>query len=195
MKIILASTSAIRSAILSRAGVAHATMRPAADEEKLKAQLAGLAPAPLSLALAREKAISISRAFPDDLVIGADQVLICDGRPFSKPVNTEDAKSQLQLLRGRDHQLISSVCVCRSNAQTWSITDTATLTMRQFSDSFLASYLAKAGADVTTSVGAYKVEGLGIQLFDRIEGDHTTILGMPLLPLLDFLRSAGAISQ
>jgi septum formation protein len=194
MKVILASTSAIRSAILSRAGIAHTVVRPAADEELLKASFASLPPAPLSLALAREKALSISMAYHDDLVIGADQVLVCDGQLFNKPANMEDARSQLLRLRGRPHQLISSLSVCQDRSQKWSATDTATLWMREFSDEFLASYLESTGSDVTTSVGAYKVEAPGIQLFDKIDGDHNTILGMPLLPLLGYLRGTGAIA-
>ncbi len=195
MKIILASTSVIRSEILSRAGIAHTAIRPAADEELLKAQFANLSPTQLSLALAREKALSISPAYQNDLAIGADQVMVCDGQLFNKPVNVEDARSQLRRLRGKPHQLISSLSVCQDQSQKWSTTDSATLWMREFSDTFLSGYLEYAGTDVTTSVGAYKIESLGIQLFDRIDGDHNTILGMPLLPLLGFLRSAGAIAK
>lgn len=194
MKVILASTSTIRSAILSNAGVTHTAIRPSVDEDVLKIKHANLTPLQLSLALAHDKALSVSLAHRNDLVIGADQVLVCDGQQFSKPISMEDARSQLQQLRGRPHELITSLSVCQDHLQIWSATDTATLWMREFGEKFLTEYLDYAGTDVTTSVGGYKLEGRGIQLFDKIDGDHYTILGLPLLPLLEFMRSTGVMT-
>ena len=194
MKVILASSSTIRSAVLLHAGVTHTAIRPSVDEELLKIKHANLTPLQLSLALARDKALRISLAHRNDLVIGADQVLVCDGQLFSKPISIEDARSQLQQLRGRPHELITSLSVCQDHLQIWSSTVTATLWMREFSDKFLGEYLDCIRSDVTTSVGGYKLESRGIQLFDHIDGDHFAILGLPLLPLLAFLRSTGAIA-
>lgn len=194
MKVILASTSTIRSAVLSNAGVQHIVIQPAVDENALKTKYENPAPLRLSQALARDKALSISVEHRNDLVIGGDQVLVCDGRQFNKPISIEDARSQLQQLRGKPHNLISSLSVCTDHQQVWSATDTATLWMREFSDKYLSEYLDIAGPDVTTSVGGYKLEGRGIQLFDKVDGDHYTILGLPLLPLLAYLRSTGVIA-
>ena len=194
MKVILASTSTIRSAILSNAGVTHTAIRPSVDEDVLKIKHANLTPLQLSLALARDKALSVSLMHRSDLVIGADQVLVCDGQLFNKPTSMEDARLQLQRLRGRPHELITSLSICQDHLQNWSVTDMATLWMREFGEKFLSEYLDYVGADVTTSVGGYKLEGRGIQLFDKINGDHYTILGLPLLQLLAFLRSTGVMA-
>ena len=128
-----------------------------------------------------------------DTVIGADQVLSVDGKIFQKPGNLPAAREQLQRLRGRSHVLSSAVCAARGGTVVWRAVDQARLTMRPFSDAFLEAYLEEAGADILGSVGAYHVEGLGVQLFSRIEGDAFTIQGLPLLPLLDFLRLHGIV--
>ena len=143
--------------------------------------------------LAELKALKVSGRHAGALVIGADQVLTCEGRFFSKPETVAAAREQLLQLAGRAHVLSSAVCVARDGAIVWRDVQEARLTMRAFSDTFLDAYLAQAGADILGGVGAYHVEGLGIQLFSRIDGDTFTILGLPLLPLLDFLRTHGMV--
>jgi septum formation protein len=127
------------------------------------------------------------------LVVGADQTLSFDGKTFDKPSTHIEARQQLEILRGQSHQLISAVCCVKNGVDLWSHVDEARLAMRPFSSGFLDDYLSILGDDCLTSVGAYKIEGLGAQLFDRIDGDHFTILGLPLLPLLGFLRREGIV--
>ncbi len=193
MTIVLASTSKIRTSILGNAGIQHRTVKPTADEERLKAKVTSKIPAELALYLATEKALSLPAAEQANLIIGADQLLLFEGNVFSKPRDTSDARQQLRQLRGKTHQLIAALACCRNGQVLWTHTATATLHMRHFTDAFLETYLTSAGDDVSTSVGAYKLESTGIQLFERVEGDHFTILGLPLLPLLDFLRRQNEI--
>jgi len=195
MAIILASTSAIRRRLLENAGVAFAAEKPSVNEDELKHRTPGLAREALAQHLASAKCLSVSARRPDDLVIGADQVLSFSERTFNKPESLEEAKSHLTELRGRTHTLVSAVCCARGGTVLWRYSDRAELTMRYFSNRFLDDYLAAAGGDAMTSVGAYKLEGPGIQLFEQIEGDYFTILGLPLLPLLDFLRATGEIGS
>ena len=195
MAIILASTSSIRQRLLESAGVTFVSRKPPVNEEELKRRMPIFAPEALAQQLAAAKCLSMSAMYPDDLVVGADQVLSFSGKTYDKPGNTEEARSQLAAFRGRTHVLISAVCCARGGILLWQYSGLAKLKMRSFSDRFLESYVAAAGADATTSVGAYKLEGQGIQLFEHIDGDYFTILGLPLLPLLEFLRSSGEIGS
>lgn len=194
--LVLASGSATRARLLAEAGV-PVTVDPAAlDETEIAASFRRERrdAAACAEALAEAKAVTISARHGDALVIGADQMLECDGAWFEKPDNLAEARAQLVALRGKRHRLISAVCVAQNGAPIWQTIDRAELTMRAFSDAFLDAYLAAAGADVLGSVGAYRLEGLGAQLFVRVDGDYFTILGLPLLPLLDFLRGRGALA-
>jgi nucleoside triphosphate pyrophosphatase len=195
--IVLASGSATRARLLRAAGIAFATDVPAIDEAEVKHSLkaAGAAPAAIAETLTELKAQRISRRHPGALVLGADQVLDCAGEVYDKPADLAAARQQLLALRGRKHELISAVVVLRDGARIWHHAGRAGLTMRDFSDDFLDRYLADAGAAVLSSVGAYQLEGPGAQLFQRIEGDYFTILGLPLLPLLDFLREHRVIAR
>lgn len=193
--LILASGSAARRRILERAGVSFAVETAEVDEaaiiESLESEKArGRDVADL---LAEMKALRVSGRHPGAFVIGADQVLSLGFELFQKPGNTVAARAQLRRLRGQTHELSSAVCVARDGAVVWRVVQEARLTMRDFSDAFLETYLGEAGEDILGSVGAYHVEGLGIQLFSRIDGDAFTIQGLPLLPLLDFLRTHGIV--
>lgn len=188
--LILASTSQSRRTMLTAAGVAFSAEAPGVDEDAVKDSLKGESAAPAAIAetLAELKARKVSLRHPDAFVIGADQVLDCEGAMYDKPSDVATARRQLQALRGRAHRLTASVVVARGDARLWHRTEVATLHMRLFTDAFLDGYLARVGEAACRSVGAYQLEGLGAQLFSRIEGDYFTILGLPLLPLLDFLR-------
>lgn len=193
--LILASGSAARRRILENAGVSFAVETAEVDEaaiiESLESEKArGRDVADL---LAEMKALRVSGRHPGAFVIGADQVLSLGPELFQKPGNTVAARAQLRRLRGQTHELSSAVCVARDGAVVWRVVQEARLTMRDFSDAFLETYLGEAGEDILGSVGAYHVEGLGIQLFSRIDGDAFTIQGLPLLPLLDFLRTHGIV--
>jgi len=197
MTIVLASASQARRALLTAAGLDLVVDPAAVDEGALKASLAaeGAGPAAIAEALAELKASRVSSRHPGRLVIGADQILECDGRSFDKPANLAAARLQLSALRGRRHSLYSAALAMRDGHRLWHHVGRADLTMRAFSDSFLDSYLDRAGPAATASVGAYQLEGLGAQLFARIEGDYFIILGLPLLPLLEFLRAMGEIAS
>lgn len=188
--LILASISQSRRTMLSAAGVAFSAEAPGVDEDAVKDSLKGekATPAAIAETLAELKARKISLRHPDAFVIGADQVLDCDGTLYDKPPDLAAARRQLQSLRGKTHRLTAAVVVARGDARLWHHTQVATLQMRPFTDAFLDGYLARVGEAACRSVGAYQLEGLGAQLFSRIEGDYFTILGLPLLPLLDFLR-------
>ena len=191
--LILASTSASRRAILDAAGVAFTAIAPDVDEDAAKAALlaAGAGPLDVAAELASLKAIAVSRLL-SGLVIGADQTLELDGALFDKPRDLAEARRTLEALRGRAHRLHSAVAVASGGEVLWSEVVTARLTMWPFSDAFLDRYLADQGDAVLSSVGAYLIEGRGIQLFEKIEGDHFAILGLPLLPLLNYLRAVAA---
>jgi septum formation protein len=167
------------------------------DEAPLKASLRArnASAEEAAAALAEAKARAVARARHQDLVIGADQILDQDGTWFDKPRTMNDARAQLQTLMGRTHRLMSAVVVVSGELLRWRHVEEAKLTMRVFGDDFLDAYLASAGEDILGSVGAYRLEGTGAQLFERIEGDYFTILGLPLLPLLDFLRREGALAR
>jgi septum formation protein len=193
MKLVLASTSRIRAELLTRAGLVFQALAPEVDENSLKATAKGLTPGDLAQSLAASKAVSVANRLPQATVIGADQVLNLEGRAFDKPGSREEAREHLLQLRGRSHVLETAICCARDGDTIWQHLGRAKLAMRSFSDSFLEDYLDRMGPEALTSVGAYKLEGLGAQLFETIDGDYFTILGLPLLPLLEFLRRQGAL--
>lgn len=193
--IILASGSATRQSMLRSAGVTFQVQVLPVDEAGIKSAMAQETdnPARVAETLAEMKAQRVSLKTPGALVVGADQMLDCDGVWFDKPASRDDAVRQLRRLRAKTHRLTSSVVAVRDGRRIWHHTDSAKLTMRNFSDTFLDRYLDQAGDGVLSSVGAYQLEGLGAQLFMLVDGDHFTILGLPLLALLDFLRENGEL--
>jgi len=193
--IILASASTARARLLAAAGVPF-TIEPAAiDEERIKraSREAGSSAMTCARALAVEKARDVSARHPEALVIGGDQILVVGDEWFDKPTNLAEARAQLLWLRGRAHVLATAACVVRSDKQLWHATCAPEMTMRSFSEAFLDRYIAAEGDALLGSVGAYRLEGLGVQLFKRMIGDHFAVLGLPLLELLDFLRSRGVL--
>jgi septum formation protein len=193
--IILASTSTTRQVMLKNAGVSFDSVRPEVDERALIAQNSEWAAQDIALELAAAKAREVSNRFPETVVVGADQVLALGQVIYSKPRNIDECIKQLSELRGKSHRLISGVACARANKVFWTATDVATLQMRNFSDEFLHDYIAKNNASCTMSVGGYQIEGLGLQLFDRIEGNYFTILGLPLMQLLEQLRQLGELQS
>jgi septum formation protein len=194
--LVLASASTIRAELLQRAGLAFMVETASVDEDEIKASFRAekADAASCAVALAEAKARRVSRRHPGALIVGADQILVCAGAWFDKPADRAAARAHLVALRGRRHELVSAVCVVRDGERLWHFVDRPSLTMRPFGDAFLDRYLEQCGADILASVGAYRLEGLGIQLFSRIDGDFFAILGLPLLPLLHFLRGAGALA-
>jgi septum formation protein len=195
--LVLASSSAVRARLLRDAGVAFEVEPARIDEEEVKHSLRGENADADAVAdtLAELKARHVSRTRPGALVIGADQALVCQGTLFDKAPDLDHARAHLVALRGRTHELVAAVCVVRDGTRIWNHIGRARLTMRTFSDTFLDSYLAAVGEEALASVGCYQLEGRGAQLFARTEGDYFTILGLPILPLLDFLRSHGAVPR
>ncbi|HWX48023.1 MAG TPA: Maf family protein [Roseomonas sp.] len=196
-RLILASSSATRAALLRAAGLDFEARPAAVDEAALKAaaQAEGIPPAEAAILLAEAKAQRIARREPEAVVIGADQLLVCEGRWFDKPEDLAGAREQLGALRGRTHTLFTAMVLWRHGQRIWQHVATPRLTMREFSETFLERYLAAEGEAVTHSVGAYRLEGLGIQLFQDVQGEHSAILGLPLLPLLGFLRQHGVVEE
>jgi septum formation protein len=195
--LILASASTYRRRLLENAGIAFSVVPADVDEASLKRKLAAGTAQPAAAvadALARAKAESVSTRHPDAVVIGADQVLALDGELFDKPGDLAEARTQLERLRGKTHHLFTAVALSLGGDVVWSHIEEATLTMRRFSRGFLDAYLAKAGEELCQIVGAYEIEGPGIQLFERIDGDHLNIIGLPMIPLLSELRSRGVIT-
>lgn len=192
MRLILATASAARREMLARAGIPAQAEASGVDEAALKSAFSG-EPAALAQALAAAKARAVAARHPGALVIGADQLLLREDQIFGKPADQEQAAAQLRQLSGRAHTLLSAVCAVQDGEILWSHTASARLVMRPLSEDFIARYLALDGANILGCVGAYRLEGPGAQLFARIEGDYFTILGLPLLPLLDFLRASGAL--
>jgi septum formation protein len=191
--LILASQSHARQALLANAGIAFEAV-PAEIDERAIQRASGLsAPGEIAAVLAREKAISVSLRRPGQFVVGADQTLALDQRLFSKPAGRVQAADQLRALAGQSHELHSAVAVARDGEILFEDVSIARMTMRPLDGAAIRAYLDTAGEAVTSSVGAYQLEGLGVHLFERIEGDHFTILGLPLLPLLKFLRSQGLL--
>ena len=189
--LVLASKSAIRHALLRDAGVPVEVQPADIDERTIEQQSPARDAGELAALLAREKARTIAARLPGRLVLGADQTLALGERRFSKPGDRTGAHAQLAALRGRTHELHTAVALMRESTIVFEHREVARLTMRAFSDSFLESYLDAVGAAVTASVGAYQLERIGIQLFERIEGEHFVILGLPLVALLQYLRQAG----
>jgi septum formation protein len=194
--VILASASPARQRLLAAAGLNFEVAPANANEEAAKAayRAGGFKPMAQAEALAELKALSISSR-REGWVIGADQMLALDGRPFDKPADIAQAREQLRMLRGRTHELLTAIVVSRGEKIVWRHVAAPRLTVRNFSDAFLDDYLQSVGQGALTSVGAYQLEGLGAQLFERVEGDYFSVLGLPLLPLLGFLREQGVIGQ
>ncbi len=194
-RLVLASASAARRAVLAAAGLHVEAVAAAVDEAAIKeaAQAEAIPPADAALMLADAKAERIARRDPEALVIGCDQLLVCDGQWFDKPADTAAARLQLLALRGRSHQLVTAIVCHRHGQRIWQHVAVPRLTMRAISDPFLDAYLALEGEHVTQSVGAYRIEGPGVQLFSKVEGEHAAILGLPLLALLGFLRQHGVL--
>jgi septum formation protein len=191
--LILASASPARRQLLANAGLRFAAQPSGVDEEEATLSLlaAGAGARDVATALAEMKAVRVSARQPEALVVGADSTLACDGRLFDKPATLADARRLLSALAGRTHELCSSVVVAQDGLRLWHHADSGRLTMRAMSERFIDAYLACAGEAVCGSVGAYQLEGLGVHLFSRIEGDFFTVLGLPLLPLLAFLSEHG----
>jgi septum formation protein len=194
-ELILASGSAGRAAVLRAASLTFRTVPADIDERAIEAEMmrgdGGPGAGVLATRLAVEKAAAVSQLHPQALVIGADQVMECEGRLFQKPPDLAAAMTQLRELRGRAHSLHAGLAVALGGEAIWRHLDSARLTMRDFSEAFLDSYIAAEGAALLGCVGAYRIEGPGIQLFSSVEGDHFTIIGLPLLPLLGYLRDIG----
>lgn len=196
--LVLASRSPARLRLLEAAGVAATPVPGLVDEAALREalQAEGVRVEDAAVALAELKASFVAqRTPPDAIVIGADQLLEADGAWLEKPVDAAAALAQLQRLRGRRHRLVSAVVAFRDGVRVWHHVDTARLWLRNCSDSFLETYVAAASPDILGCVGAYQLEGLGAQLMARVEGDHFTIQGLPLLPLLQFLRDQGVLAS
>jgi len=192
MRLILASGSAARQAMLRHAGLKFFCLPADLDEAEVKNGFTGT-PRELALALACAKAGRVAAHYPESLVVGADQLLECEGENFDKPENLAAAGAQLRRLSGRTHTLITAVCVHEGGKMVWSDVAAGRLTMRALSDGFIEDYLRMEGQALCACVGAYRLEGLGAQLFSAVEGDFFTILGLNLLPLLGFLRDAGEL--
>lgn len=194
--IVLASTSASRRAMLTAAGVAHEALPALVDEEAVKASLGEVAPRDLADALAEMKALKVSQRVPGTLVLGGDSVVaIEDGTLLDKPVDRADAERHLKLLSGKRHDLYSAAVIAENGRAVWRHVDRARMWVRPLSDSFIAEYLDAEWPAIAGCVGCYRVEGPGVQLFSRIEGSHYTILGMPLLNILDYLRTRGQLTS
>jgi septum formation protein len=192
--LILASQSRARQMLLASAGIEFEAAPAHVDERAIQQAIGPASPSAIAARLAREKALVVSARKPGRHVVGADQVLALGERLFNKPDGRAQALAQLQALAGGSHELHSAIAVARDGEILFEHVAIARLTMRALQESEIASYLDEAGDAVTSSVGAYQLEGLGVHLFDRIEGDHFTILGLPLLPLLGFLRGEGLLA-
>jgi len=192
--LVLASRSEGRGRVLAGAGLRFETRPSQIDERAAEAQAGMTEPAGIAAHLARAKALNVAAGLPGRLVLGADQTLAHGDSRFSKPADRAAAAAQLRSLRGGTHELHSALALVRDRKVLFDCVDTARLTMRDFSDSFLETYLDLVGGAALASVGGYQLEGIGVHLFARVEGDYFTILGLPLLPLLDFLRRSGFLA-
>jgi septum formation protein len=196
-KVVLASASVIRRTLLTSAGIPCIADPGAVDEDEVKRAMKaeGTPATAVAEMLAELKAMRVAPRHRDALVFGADSMLECNGVWFDKPADRDRAAAHLAALSGRTHQLISAAVCIRNGARVWHHTSVASLTMRPLSRQFIEIYLDAAGPAVQRSVGAYQLEGLGAQLFARIEGDYFTVLGLPLLPMLAFLRANNVIAE
>jgi septum formation protein len=194
-QLILASGSAVRARLLRDAGVVFDVVRPDVEESHLKEELRAEAHsfADVAAALAGAKALSVSRRHPDAIVLGADQILVCEGNAFDKARDIAEARAHLAQFSGREHQLVTAATLMRGTQRLWQDVVTVRLTMRPLSEDFIDGYFASEGDAVLDAVGCYHLEGRGAQLFTRIDGDYFSILGLPLLPLLDRLRALGVL--
>lgn len=192
-RLVLASKSAARRAMLEGAGVTFSVHVADVDEDAVKAVHDPADAAGLAVELARVKALAVSRHDPDAWVLGADQTLAFDGGLVSKARSLDEARARLSAMRGKPHALHSGAALARNGQIIWSGVDTALMQVRAFSDAFLDAYLDREGESLLSSVGSYKLEGMGSQLFDRIDGDYFTVLGLPLWPVLTELRRAGVL--
>ena len=193
--LVLASASAIRAELLRGAGVPFSVHPAKIDEDAVKNGMRGAGGRAIAGQLAERKSLAVSTQHPHDLVLGADQVLEMDGELFSKAVTIGDAAAQLRRLRGRRHQLIGALVLAKGGTPVWRHVEASTLWVRDFSDAFLDAYLESEGEAVLGSVGCYRFEARGAQLFDRVEGDYFSILGLSLLPLLAALRDQGVMPR
>ncbi|MCK9540568.1 MAG: Maf family protein [Novosphingobium sp.] len=193
--LILASQSASRRAMLTAAGVPHRAVPAHLDERAVEAGLEGHAPGEVARALACAKALAVSRGHPGELVLGSDSLVEVEGRRFDKPASRDDATRHLRFFSGKVMRLHSAAALARDGATLWESDVTASLHVRQLPDSFIESYLDREWPDVGACVGVFRIEGLGVQLFERIEGDTFTVLGMPLLPVLAALRDLGELER
>ncbi len=196
--IVLASQSAGRRRLLEMAGVAFEAVAAGVDEDAVKTSLraGGISARDLADALAELKALKVSGKRPADLVIGCDQTLaLDDGTMLDKAGSMAEVAAQLRTLSGKTHSLCSAVVIVEGGTPVWRHVERAKMTMRPLSDDFIADYLAAEGEDLLSGVGGYRIEGRGIQLFARVEGSHAGIIGLPLLPLLDYLRTRGILAS
>jgi septum formation protein len=191
--LVLASRSSVRRTLLDAAGVPIDVVPADLDEREVEAGAPSLSPPEVAALLSRSKARSVARRHPGRLVLGADQMLALGRERFAKPADRAAARVQLRALAGRTHELHSAIAFVQDAAVAFEYVGTARLTMRAFSDRLLDSYLDAVGDAATASVGAYQIEGLGIQLFERIDGDYFTVLGLPLLEVLGYLRQRGCL--
>ena len=189
-ELILASASLARNRLLKNAGVVFRTVASGIDEAaiKQKFKLDEKCPNEVALALATAKAISVGTQYPGNTIIGSDQLLVCDGQWFDKPTCMETARDQLECLSGRVHKLVNATVITKNGASIWNYQNTVNVEMRELSIGLIDEYLAKEGGAVCETVGAYKLEGHGAQLLTKVDGDFFSILGLPILPLLGFLR-------
>ena len=193
-RFILASGSQIRALILRQAHIPFEIIKADVDESVIKSERSDLNPRDMALCLAEAKAAPVSRAHPDALVLGADQTMELDGELLDKLPDAVLARDRLIHMRGRPHFLHSGLAIQKSGQVIWSLQQTSTIHVRDFSDEFLDAYLKTAGDALTASVGAYAYEGLGAQLFETVDGDYYAILGLPLLPLTAVLRQHGVLT-
>lgn len=196
-ELVLASASVARAQLLWQAGVSFRTESTSIDENaaKQRARDHGDSAIVCAQELARAKAESVSERNRDALVIGADQILVAGGIWFDKPPDANAARQQLRALRGQTHELATAACVIRNGTVLWQGTGRPQMTMRRFSDAFLEDYVAAEGPALLASVGAYRLEGRGVQLFSGMSGDYFSVLGLPLIALLEFLRECGALQR
>ena len=196
-KLVLASGSGIRRQMLENAGVSFEVSLPRVDEDAVRQSLLaeGASARDIADALAELKARKVSTRMPGALVLGCDQVLSFDGQIMAKPTSREQAEQQLRQLRGAVHQLLSAAVICEDGQPIWRFVGTVRLQMRDFSDSYLTTYLDRNWPDISNSVGGYKLESEGVRLFNRVDGDYFTVLGMPLLELLSYLTLRGDLQK